>query len=139
VGLGSIAGNLIALRFEVERPLLVFAVALLALALPLAGLAGPASTPVIAASAAVAGVGLAIAIALWSTTVQEQVPEAALSRVSAYDWLGSFAFQPLGLAIAGPLAGAIGVAEMCWLAVLTLVCGTAAILLVPAFRQVRTA
>ena len=38
---------------------------------------------------------------------------AALSRVSAYDWFGSLAFQPLGLAIAGPLAAGIGRARPC--------------------------
>jgi hypothetical protein len=31
-----------------------------------------------------------------------------LSRVSAYDWMGSMALRPLGLAIVGPIAAAIG-------------------------------
>ena len=30
---------------------------------------------------------------------QRHVPPAALSRVSAYDWFGSLAFQPLGAAV----------------------------------------
>ena len=53
---------------------------------------------------------------LWETTLQRHVPPAALSRVSAYDWFGSLAFQPLGLAIAGPLAAGIGTSETLWLA-----------------------
>jgi hypothetical protein len=36
--------------------------------------------------------------------------------VSAYDWFGSMAFQPLGFALWGPLAGAIGVDVALWLA-----------------------
>jgi hypothetical protein len=36
--------------------------------------------------------------------------------VSAYDWFGSLAFQPLGLAIAGPLAAALGESTTLWIA-----------------------
>ncbi len=34
---------------------------------------------------------------LWETTLQQHVPPASLSRVSAYDWFGSLLGQPLGL------------------------------------------
>jgi hypothetical protein len=59
----------------------------------------------------VAGVGLAIHLALWFTVFQQQVPEAARSRVSSYDALGSFVLIPLGTAAAGPIAASIGVKE----------------------------
>ena len=39
------------------------------------------------------------------------VPDESLSRVSAYDWFGSLAFQPLGLAIWGPIAEVIGISR----------------------------
>ncbi|MEJ8669970.1 hypothetical protein WKI71_20765 [Streptomyces sp. MS1.AVA.1] len=39
---------------------------------------------------------------LWATTIQREIPERALSRVSSYDWFGSLAFAPLGLLVAGP-------------------------------------
>ena len=42
--------------------------------------------------------------------------DESLSRVSAYDWFGSFAFYPLGLALWGVVAGAIGIHEALWLA-----------------------
>ena len=48
--------------------------------------------------AVLAGIGLAIHLALWFTTFQRNVPEAALSRVSSYDALGSFVLMPLGSA-----------------------------------------
>ena len=44
------------------------------------------------------------------------VPDESLSRVSAYDWFGSLAFQPLGLAIWGPIAELIGISPALWLA-----------------------
>lgn len=46
---------------------------------------------------------------LWSPLLQEQVPARLLGRVSALDWLFSLSLTPLGIAVAGPVAGAIGV------------------------------
>jgi hypothetical protein len=40
--------------------------------------------------------------------LQQHVPEHARSRVSSYDWLVSFIFQPLGFLLVGPLSQAIG-------------------------------
>ncbi len=62
-------------------------------------------------SAALAGIGLAIHLALWFTVFQSNVPEAALSRVSSYDALGSFVLMPLGSIVAGPIASVIGITE----------------------------
>jgi hypothetical protein len=36
------------------------------------------------------------------------VPPHTLSRVSAYDWMGSLALLPVGYLLAGPLAEALG-------------------------------
>jgi hypothetical protein len=72
-------------------------------------LAIPASTPVIAAGALLGGVGLMVFNALWQATVQEHVPRRALSRVSAYDWLGSLALDPIGVAVVGPIAAVLGI------------------------------
>jgi len=44
---------------------------------------------------------------LWETTLQRQIPDAALSRVSAYDWFGSLLMQPLGFALVGPAGRAL--------------------------------
>ena len=49
--------------------------------------------------------GAAFANALWFTTLQERIPPESISRVSAYDWMGSLALLPLGYLAAGPLAG----------------------------------
>ena len=37
-----------------------------------------------------------------------------ISRVASYDYLGSLAFYPAGLALAGPLADAVGVTTVLW-------------------------
>jgi hypothetical protein len=54
--------------------------------------------------------------ALWETALQQHIPPAALSRVSAYDWFGSLAFQPIGFVVAGPAAVAFGVSTTLWIA-----------------------
>ena len=44
----------------------------------------------------------------WETALARHIPADALSRVSAYDWMGSLALLPLGFVIAGPLASVFG-------------------------------
>jgi hypothetical protein len=65
------------------------------------------------------------------------VPEESLSRVSAYDWFGSLAFNPLGMAIWGPIAGLIGIHTTLWLAAALVLASTAALLAVPAIRALQ--
>jgi hypothetical protein len=74
---------------------------------------------------------------LWVTTIQREIPEHVISRVSSYDLLASLSFAPLGLLIAGPLAAAtspraalLGCAAL--VATVTLVALTS-----PAVRQLR--
>jgi hypothetical protein len=57
---------------------------------------------------AVAGAGIALFIVWWETALAQRVPPHLLSRVTAYDWMGSLGLMPLGLIAAGPLAAALG-------------------------------
>jgi len=136
LSLGSIAGGFVSLRVHVRRPLLFGSALTAFLAVPDAFLAIRASAYLIAAGAFLAGVGNMVFNSLWETTLQRHIAPAALSRVSAYDWFGSLAFQPLGLAIAGPLAAGIGTSDTLWLAAAGSV-GIAAILVAtPSVRAV---
>jgi len=40
------------------------------------------------------------------------VPPHMLSRVTAYDWMGSLALLPIGYVLAGPLGEAFGAVEV---------------------------
>ena len=71
----------------------------------------------IAAAQAAAGVAIGFFVAVWQTTLQQHVPEEALSRVSAWDWMGSFAFMPLGFVLAGPVSDQIGISTTLWIGV----------------------
>jgi hypothetical protein len=75
---------------------------------PAALLGPPAPAVVVAAAAFVMGVGIEIFAVCWDTTMQQQIPGNMLSRVYAYDMLGSVALIPVGFAVAGPIADAIG-------------------------------
>jgi MFS family permease len=113
---GSIAGGFVALRVHVRRPLYLGSALTAFLAFPSALLALRAPALLIAAGAFFAGCGNMVFNSLWETTLQRHIAPAVLSRVSAYDWFGSLAFQPLGLAIAGPLAAGVGTATTLWIA-----------------------
>ena len=75
--------------------------------------------------------------ALWQTTLMQHVREETLSRVSAWDWMGSYLFLPLGLVLAGPVSDVIGVSETLWISVAFIVLSTIAVLLVPDVRNLR--
>jgi hypothetical protein len=107
-GLGALAGAAFALRLRPYRPLLVATLATLALALPMLLLGLPVPAAAVAGGAFCAGVGSDVFGVLWDTTVQREIPPALLSRVSSYDWLGSVGLTPIGIAVAGPIALAVG-------------------------------
>jgi predicted MFS family arabinose efflux permease len=115
-GAGLLAGGLLLLRFRPQRPLFVGMAAFSFASLPLVLLASVRSTLVIALGFVIAGIAIEIFSVAWATAMQQHVPLDKLSRVSAYDGLGSIVFIPLGLAIAGPVADAIGLKEALWLA-----------------------
>jgi hypothetical protein len=83
----------------------------------------------------VAGLGTETFGVLWDTSMQQEIPQDRLSRVYSYDALGSYALIPLGLAIAGPVAEAIGTKATLLAAGTISLSATLAVLLV---RDVRT-
>ena len=133
-GAGLLAGGLFLLRYRPQRLLLVGMGAFSLAALPIVFMASLRSTPVIAAGYFVAGVTLEIFSIIWATALQQYIPLEKLSRVSAYDALGSIVFIPLGLSLAGPVADAIGLTEALWLAAAL---GTASTLAALSVRDVR--
>jgi predicted MFS family arabinose efflux permease len=136
-GAGFLFGGLLLLRWQPHRPLLVGESALLVWALPLVFLASVRSTPAIAAGFFLSGLALEIFNVAWSTALQQHVPLEKLSRVSAYDALGSFVFIPLGLTIIGPIADALGLSETLWLAAGVCVAATLGALSVRDVRELR--
>ena len=136
-GAGSLGGFLLALRWKPARPMLVCSLLVVLVAPAIALLAVRAPAPVIALAQAVGGTGMGFFSAVWQTTLQQHVREDALSRVSAWDWMGSFVFLPLGFILAGPVSDAIGISTTLWISVAFALFSTAAVLLVPSVRNLR--
>ena len=136
-GIGALIGALMAVRVRPRRPLVVAGGSFVLMAFPFAFLAAGAHVGVLAVGALLAGVSMMLGNAVWESTLMRHVPGEALSRVSAYDWFGSIAFQPLGMVIWGPIAALIGIAPALWVACAAVVAATAALLATPAIRALR--
>ncbi|ACU73478.1 major facilitator superfamily MFS_1 [Catenulispora acidiphila DSM 44928] len=132
---GMLAGVWTAGRLHLQRPLIAVALGASAYALPLAALAATAPLPLLLAAYTAGMFGLGILDPLWETTVQQRIPRHALGRVGSFDSLISFAARPAGLALAAPIATAVGTALP--LAVAAVLVGGAnlAVLLLPAVRE----
>jgi predicted MFS family arabinose efflux permease len=114
LALGLLVGAAAALRIHPRRPLVVAVTALGLYSLPMFALAIPTPLAVAVAAAFVAGVSLDIFAVLWDTALQQRVPREALSRVSSFDWLGTFALSPIALGVAGPVVLALGLSNVLW-------------------------
>jgi MFS family permease len=137
VGAGALFGSLLATRARPRRPLVLVALADGFFLMPLAVLAAGAPTALLACGAFISGAGMMLGMSVWESTLQRLIPAESLSRVASYDWFGSFAFYPIGLAVWGPVAGLIGVSTSLWLAFGLCVVLVAALLAVPDTRRLR--
>ena len=82
---------------------------------------------------------LILGLVLWFTALQTHVPRESLSRVSAYDAMGSLMFGPIGLALAGPLIGVVGLQTGFLVAAAVITVALLATLLSASVRNVRSA
>jgi MFS family permease len=135
---GFLVGSILMLRIRASRPILIATLTVFVQALPLILLALGLSAPLVALGAFAEGIAVQIFSVYWFTALQEHVAPEALSRVSAYDALGSLALSPLGMAIAGPASDLIGVNAALWICSAIIIGATAAVLFVPEVRQLRS-
>ncbi len=135
---GTLAGAVLAVRIRVRRPILVAVLVVFPCALPMLLLAVRAPLWSVCAAMFCLGVANDVFGTLWSATMQREIPEEVLSRVSAYDFFGSLACAPLGLFAAGPLAAAIGTSRALFACALLVVLPTAAALLSPDVRTLQS-
>jgi MFS family permease len=107
-GIGSIVGDLSMLRFRPRHALLVAALALIAASCQAAVYGSGLGLVATCALQCLAGVGVTVFFTLWEVSLQEHVPGESLSRVSSFDYLSATALMPVGTALAGPVADALG-------------------------------
>ncbi len=139
MGVGLIAGGVIALRVRFARPMLVATLCCLPGALIPLLLIGPAPVAAIAAAAFLSGVGFEVFGVQWNTALHTRIAPEALSRVSSYDVLGSIAMVPVGEALAGWGVDRLGVPLTLVWCFFAIVLPTLAVLCVRDVRQLRAA
>lgn len=134
--LGAVAGGLFALRLRFNRPLVASQLLVVPAGLLLAALAVPLPLIGLAVVSFAVGIGFALGNTLWMTALQRNVPEHALSRISSFDWLGSVALNPIGYALIGPIAAAVGTSETLAIAAILNVAVCLSVTLVPSVRHI---
>jgi MFS family permease len=108
-GVGAVAGALVGMRWRPQHPLFTGLV-LMVISWPTLSFAFALGAPLalVVLLSLITGFGFSLFIIWWETALAQNIPAHALSRVSAYDWMGSLALLPLGYFVAGPLADALG-------------------------------
>jgi MFS family permease len=112
MGVGTIVGALIGFRWRPRYPMRTGM--LLTLPWPAFFVVFALGLPValLVVIAFFAGLGIMLFGIWWETALAERVPPHMLSRVTAYDWMGSLALLPIGYVLAGPLGEALGATEV---------------------------
>ena len=109
LGVGSIAGGVIALRARPRHPFrLSFVIFVVITPALFALVAAHAPLALILPVALIDGSSGTMFNTFWFTAVQSDVPAGELARVMSWDYFGSVAILPLGQALSGPVAAAVG-------------------------------
>jgi MFS family permease len=135
--IGALVAGATALRLKPRRPLLLAVIASIPHASPIIVLALKLPWEILVVTALVTGFGGMLFNTLWETTLQQHVPPASLSRVSAYDWFGSLLGDPIGLALAGVVAAGIGMSRTLWIAAAVDLAAVAVMLAAPSVRHLQ--
>lgn len=107
--IGGLSGSVVALRLMPRRPLRFAYFAAFVVPLELLALTPPVGLGVLmVGAAAVFGVST-IMNTFWATMEQQHIPADLISRVDSLSWLASLVAMPLGLAVVGPVAAAVGI------------------------------
>jgi MFS family permease len=136
-GTGSVAGQVLLLRFRPSRPIFVSAACLIGASCQAWIIGSGLPVPAIATLEAISAVCVQFYFTLWETSIQEQVPERAVSRVGSYDLLVSTGLLPVGALVVGPIADAAGLHDSLRLMSLIGIAVAVAILAVPSVRHLR--
>jgi MFS family permease len=133
--IGGVAGGLLALRLRPRNPVPLCLVAWSLSSLPSLALLPPLPALAIAGANGLFVAGIAYGNTIWETLLQREIPPERLSRVSAFDWMVSLIFMPLGQALAGPLSDVVGVEPVLVAAALLVLVPCYGLLVLPAIRH----
>ncbi|MGW2373093.1 MFS transporter [Kitasatospora sp. NPDC001683] len=134
-GVGLVVTGLLMARWRPRRILLVGNWGVFLFGVPALALALEAPLPLLIAAMFLSGVGVTVFAVNWMIALQQEVPEEMFSRVTAYDELGSYSLAPVGTALAGPAAAALGLSGALWACAALCLLLSAAVLVDPQVRR----
>jgi hypothetical protein len=107
-GVGTILGNVAALRIRPRRPMFVATLAFIGCSTQPAAIALGGSTAVIAAGLLLGGIAVSFGFGQYETTLGREIPPRALGRVTSLDYFLTAGALSLGFAVVGPVAALAG-------------------------------
>jgi MFS family permease len=108
IGFGTIIGSLAAIGWRPRYPMRLGMLATLLWPLSAILYAAGVTLIVVIPACVLGGASFALFDVWWLTALAERIPPEALSRVTSYDWMVSYALLPLGYVLMGPLAAHFG-------------------------------
>jgi MFS family permease len=136
-GVGTLMGGLLAMYINVQRKILLATCLVFFFSSTSLALSVPLPVWVICVAAWIGGVTGQLFGVLWFTTLHKTIPSHLLSRVAAYDHLGSIALAPLGIVVSGMLYEWIGARPTLLIAAATIIIPTLLVLMVKEVRELR--
>ncbi|HEV2371036.1 MAG TPA: MFS transporter [Streptosporangiaceae bacterium] len=133
---GAVLGALAAVWVKARRPIADGMLATVVCALPPLALAARLPLYALVVSAVIAMAGGIFLNTNWDTAIQQLIPNEVLGRFRSYDYLLAFMAMPVGLGIAGPLAGAFGAGKVLTIAGAVIVVCAVVPPVLPAVRAV---
>jgi MFS family permease len=134
---GTLLGGVVSLRFRPRRPLFIGTLVCLPVVLPSILVALRLPLGFVVPVQLISGIGPIAFNTLWWTALQDHIPTEALSRVVSFDYAGSYLILPLGTALAGPLADAIGLRNAMLACAFAAIASVGSTLLLPSVRNLR--
>ncbi|EAQ65788.1 putative transmembrane efflux protein [Marinomonas sp. MED121] len=134
IGAGTIVGGIASFYMRFTHPLKVATLTSFSFSFISLALIMPLQLHWIMLAAFLGGIGWEMFSILWTTTLHQAIPSHMLSRVSAYDHIGSIGLAPLGIVVAGFLYESLGFQIVLILCALTVIIPT---VLVYCVREVR--
>lgn len=138
-GVGTLIGGITAIKVRPRYPMRFATVCVFFFSGVSITLAIPSPVYIVVAAAVISGVAGQLFAVIWYTTLQTRIPAHVLSRVSAYDHLGSIALAPLGIVAAGFLFEALGFRATLMIAAATVILPTVITLCVRDVRMMTNA
>ncbi len=114
--LGMLAGGLMALYYRPQRPMVVVALCGTTASAPMIALALQLTSLQLCIVWFLRGIAIGVLSAVWNATLQQEIDYEQMARVSSWDWMTGTGLWPVGLVLAGPVSGVLGVTSSLWLA-----------------------